>query len=199
MQSYVTTTSVGGRDGYIFQDVYIRSADGELASVQSLLYSALEDWHSESLGNIVIDDHKKDQLDLNRPIKRIAVSNGWIVDGIAITYNLANGKNETLHHGSQFKNADIIDFDPNEILATVFGRAGRQSFYEREMVNNIGFVIFDTVKGTTRTVGPYGNVNGATEGKPFLCSDVIAFGGFAENTDTLGLSGLFFYKDVGKR
>lgn len=40
-----------------------------------------------------------------------------------------------------------------EILINVFGRAGYQSYYKREMVNNIGFVIFDTAKGTTRTVG----------------------------------------------
>ncbi|EIW56222.1 uncharacterized protein TRAVEDRAFT_86104, partial [Trametes versicolor FP-101664 SS1] len=101
------------------------------------------------------------------------------VDGIAITYNLTSGDNATLDHGSQFSGATTVNFSTTEILINVFGRAGYQSYYKREMVNNIGFVIFDTAKGTTRTVGPFGNSNGATEGKPFTCSDVIAFGGFA--------------------
>lgn len=44
MQSFVTTSCVGGRDGHIFQDVYIRSDDGELvvSIVQLWPYSALE-------------------------------------------------------------------------------------------------------------------------------------------------------------
>lgn len=44
MQSFVTTSCVGGRDGHIFQDVYIRSDDGEfvVSIVQLRPYSALE-------------------------------------------------------------------------------------------------------------------------------------------------------------
>ncbi|EIW56064.1 uncharacterized protein TRAVEDRAFT_129128, partial [Trametes versicolor FP-101664 SS1] len=124
-------------------------------------------------------------LNMARPIKRITVSCGWIIDGISITYNLSDGKTATLEHGSQFGSAaTAIDFNADEVLASVLGRAGRQSYYQREMVNNIGFVIFDTAKGTTRTVGPFGNGNRATEGTPFICSDVVAFGGFAESTPT---------------
>ena len=35
----------------------------------------------------------------------------------------------------------------------MFGRAGLQTYYAREMINNIGFVIFDTDKENTRVAG----------------------------------------------
>ena len=41
----------------------------------------------------------------------------------------------------------------NEIVAAVFGRAGYQTYYARDMLNNIGFVIFDTVQESTRIAG----------------------------------------------
>ena len=41
----------------------------------------------------------------------------------------------------------------NERLVGVFGRAGPQSYYKQDKVNNISFVIFDTAKGTTRVEG----------------------------------------------
>ena len=41
----------------------------------------------------------------------------------------------------------------NEILAAAFGRAGYQSYYERDMLNNIGFVIFDTINQSVRIAG----------------------------------------------
>ena len=49
----------------------------------------------------------------------------------------------------------------SEIVAAVFGRAGYQTYYARDMLNNIGFVIFDTVQESTRIAGvscpPIGN------------------------------------------
>ena len=41
----------------------------------------------------------------------------------------------------------------NERLVGVFGRAGPQTYYKQDMVNNISFVIFDAAKGTTRIEG----------------------------------------------
>ena len=41
----------------------------------------------------------------------------------------------------------------SEIVAAVFGRAGYQTYYARDMLNNIGFVIFDTVQESTRIAG----------------------------------------------
>ena len=80
----------------------------------------------------------------------------------------------------------------------MFGRAGKQTYYQREMINSIGFVIFDTVKGSTRVAGvsrahafvifvllmflrqPFGNGNSSNEGTPFYSSDVLAFGSIAD-------------------
>ena len=44
----------------------------------------------------------------------------------------------------------------DEIVAAVFGRAGLQTYYAREMINNIGFVIFDTIKENVRIAGVSG-------------------------------------------
>lgn len=41
----------------------------------------------------------------------------------------------------------------SERVVTVFGRAGMQSFYKREMINSLGFVIFDAETATSRVVG----------------------------------------------
>ena len=41
----------------------------------------------------------------------------------------------------------------SEIVAAVFGRAGYQTYYARDMLNNIGFVIFDTIKESVRIAG----------------------------------------------
>ncbi|OJT05926.1 hypothetical protein TRAPUB_3216 [Trametes pubescens] len=146
----------------------------------------------------------KDPLDVAHPIQRIAVSHGWIVrpaplrsaaqdtnqlalthqvDGIAVTYQLERGEATTIGHGSQFANASIVELNANEVLVGVFGRAGHHDFYKREMVVDIGFVIFDAAEETTRIVGPFGNGDASNHGKPFYCSDALAFGGFAVNTN----------------
>ncbi len=97
------------------------------------------------------------------------------VDGIAVTYQLERGEATTLGHGSQFANASIVELNgepatvvhthmsmpanthvaaaANEVLVGVFGRAGHHDFYKREMVVDIGFVIFDAAEETTRIVG----------------------------------------------
>lgn len=48
---------------------------------------------------------------------------------------------------------DLVREAGDERLVGVYGRAGNQTYYKRALVNNINFVIFDTAKGTTRTVG----------------------------------------------
>ncbi|KAH9846899.1 hypothetical protein C2E23DRAFT_540146 [Lenzites betulinus] len=178
MQSFVTTSTLGGTQGAMFQDVMMRSPDGKF---------------------FVNAGTKKEQLDANRPIKQMKISSGWVIDGFSVTYNLAGGTTTTLTHGSQFPQAATIDFNANEVLVAVYGRAGSQTYYGREFVSQVYFDIFNTSTATTRTAGPFGNGNGANEGNTFYCSDVMAFGGFAENKDTLGLSGLFFIKDGGKQ
>lgn len=100
----------------------------------------------------------------------------------------------------------------SEKLVTVFGRAGKQSYYGRSLINSIGFVIFDQATITTRVVGvsrfepvtlneallttvlplqPVGNNNKSNEGTPFHVSDVAAFGGFAQNTADCEFASVF--------
>lgn len=40
-----------------------------------------------------------------------------------------------------------------EVLVGVFGRAGWHEYYKREMVVDLGFVVFDAAQETTRIVG----------------------------------------------
>ncbi|THG98107.1 hypothetical protein EW026_g4019 [Hermanssonia centrifuga] len=117
-----------------------------------------------------------------------------MVDGIQITYQLANGGTTTLNHGGQSSSAQIIKLSDDESLVGVFGRAGPQTYYKRDMINNIGFVFFNDKTDTVRTVGPFGNSNNSNEGTSFYSSNVFAFGGFAVSENALGLSGLFFYR-----
>ena len=63
----------------------------------------------------------------------------------------------------------------DEIVAAVFGRAGLQTYYARELINNIGFVIFDTVKENVRIAG----VSGPDYFRPVL-SDRAAAACFLE-------------------
>ncbi|KAI0748921.1 hypothetical protein C8Q74DRAFT_1212442 [Fomes fomentarius] len=181
MQGYVTSSVVGGRDGYIFNDVYAMNYNGDF----------------------VIDDYGKSVLDKQHPIQSIYISSGWVVDGIAVKYQLKNGENTTLHHGSQFADRKEVKLQHNEILVGVFGSAGRQGcFGQREFVSKIGFVICDLNTGDIRIAGPYGPPKDAKNfwdhGEAFYVSDVLAFGGFAEHTSNLGLSGLFFFKDLSR-
>ena len=94
----------------------------------------------------------------------------------------------------------------DEIVAAVFGRGGLQTYHAREVINNIGFLIFDTVKGNVCIAGvsgpdnlltmlshraeaacflevssqPFGNEGNSSEGTPSYSSDVLAFGSIAD-------------------
>ena len=143
------------------------------------------------------------------------------VDGVSITYQTTDGSSSETSHGTVFelptktislegqglwstylnRLRQFVDRTSiaNEIVSAVFGRAGHQSFYKREMINSIGFVIFDTMKGTTRVEGvsradhafvifflftrlrqPFGDDDKTSEGMPFYSSDVVAFGSISK-------------------
>ncbi len=48
---------------------------------------------------------------------------------------------------------ELFSFSDDESLVGVFGRAGPQTYYKRDMINNIGFVFFNDKTDTVRTVG----------------------------------------------
>ena len=41
----------------------------------------------------------------------------------------------------------------NEVLVGVFGRAGFQTYYRRDMINQLNFAIYDKATGTLRVAG----------------------------------------------
>ncbi|KAI0748926.1 hypothetical protein C8Q74DRAFT_1374310 [Fomes fomentarius] len=159
MQGYVTSSVVGGRDGYIFNDVFAMNHNGDF----------------------LVDNYEKHVLDKQHPIRSIYVSYGWVVDGIAVEYQNSKGESVTLSHGSQFPDRKEVKFHANEILVGVFGRAGKQGFYKREL-----------------PYGPPSNAPNRDDGEAFYVSDVLAFGGFSKHTSNLGISGLFFFKDLSR-
>ncbi|KAI0666497.1 hypothetical protein C8Q78DRAFT_934067, partial [Trametes maxima] len=161
MPNFINTSLVGGRDGTAFNDIYVRGGDGKFGPLPFI----------ETIALMI--------LDTAHPIQQITVSSGWIVDGMAITYQLAGGTTAVLEHGSQFPTAAVVKLNANERLVGVFGRAGLQSYYRRELISSISFVIFDASTTATRIVGPFGNTNHANQGTAFYHSDVLAFGGFA--------------------
>jgi len=175
MNGYICTPLVGGVNGTKFDDL---QEIGELR------------------GQI--------PLDVSHPINRIEVSHGWIVDGLKIYYQrlLLGGESPkdslvtVCQHGTEKRDASVIDLKSTEIIKSVFGRAGYQKHYQRDMINSIGFVIFDDRTCTTRVAGPFGNENGSSDGEPFHVANIVAFGGYARPAAECGLAGLKFYKDV---
>ncbi|KAM5536421.1 hypothetical protein V8D89_009857 [Ganoderma adspersum] len=144
-------------------------------------------------GKFMLNDAAHSILNTTHPIHQIDVSSGWIVDGLSITYQLEGGKTTAMQHGSAFKPPKgVVSFGANEVLAAVYGREGYMPYYKRNMVTAISFVVFDTNTEKSRTVGPFGT-SGA--GNEFWVSDVLALGSFAQKTATVGLSGLYFYKN----
>ncbi|KAM5532448.1 hypothetical protein V8D89_013864 [Ganoderma adspersum] len=175
MQSYAVSSLVGGATpGSHFPDVFYM-ADG---------------------GRVVLNDAANSILNTTHPIHQIAVSTYWVIDGVSVTYNLEGGNTTAMNHGSSFDPPSaVVDFGENEVLAAVYGRAGYYSYYERTLVGSIAFVIFDTKTEESRTAGPYGDADGAVQGQPFWASDVLALGSFGQDSSSLGLSGLVFFKN----
>ncbi|KAJ3557771.1 hypothetical protein NM688_g1287 [Phlebia brevispora] len=152
-------------------------------------------WFQDTDGSIMLDDPNKHTLDVNYPIREIRISSSAVIEGIEVTYSLANAVGAaTISHGSRFSEADKVCISAHETLVGVFGRAGFQTEYERKLITNIGFMLFDSQLAAVRVAGPFGSLDPLCEGEAFYVSDVIAFGGFAQNDKHLGLSGLFFIK-----
>nr|BAE43874.1 lectin [Grifola frondosa] len=140
-------------------------------------------------------------IDLKHPIVEMRFRCGWIIDGFSVTYRLTNGQTRVKVHGSaptgstDTTGMNVLLNDYENVVA-VFGRAGRQSYYNRNMINSMGLVIFDSAKASMRIVGPFGNGNSSNNGEPFYVTDPIAFAGYStDGPDNLGLCGISFIKN----
>ncbi|KAF8637513.1 hypothetical protein AX17_002778 [Amanita inopinata Kibby_2008] len=168
--AFVQTRIVGGMDGKRFDDV-----------------EDVAGWPSTQ------------NIDLNHPIAKLEISSGWVVDGIAVTYRLDNGKTKRVMHGSDFgPKAHVIDLSCNEVVMAIYGRAGQESCYKKKLIGQIAFLIYDTARLRTRVAGPYGDATHCHEGKPFYVTSPMALSGFTrDGAEGLGLSGLSFTKALG--
>ncbi|OBZ76759.1 hypothetical protein A0H81_03343 [Grifola frondosa] len=104
-------------------------------------------------------------IDLKHPIVEMRFRCGWIIDG----FSRPTGSTDTTG-----MNVLLNDY---ENVVAVFGRAGRQSYYNRNMINSMGLVIFDSAKASMRIVGPFGNSNGSNNGEPFYVTDPLLLRG----------------------
>ncbi|KAI0332700.1 hypothetical protein GY45DRAFT_1432907 [Cubamyces sp. BRFM 1775] len=184
MHTYNTTLLYGGQRGDVFRDIFILDANGKL---------------------LVNGPDEKPELDVGHPIQKIVVySHNKPIDGLSVTYQLANGGNITLSHGYQ-KGAlvQVIDFTENERLAGVFGRVlSFNDSHTGDLILSLGFVIFNTDTGAIRVVNPRGTPyqletrNPSPRYIPFFVPNVVAFGGFdaPDTEEDTRIEGLFFYK-----
>ncbi|KZT57490.1 hypothetical protein CALCODRAFT_555329 [Calocera cornea HHB12733] len=92
-----------------------------------------------------------------KSISQIKLYEGWLVDGIEITYVLANGSTKTANHlGSATANV-TIDFNSSEVLVGVTGKVGVSGYYDNaNYLSSLSFTILDKASGKVRVEGPYG-------------------------------------------
>ncbi|KAI0748916.1 hypothetical protein C8Q74DRAFT_1222831 [Fomes fomentarius] len=201
MRAYIETAVVGGEEGTLFSDLYLRHGDG----------------------SFLVNDKQKATLDADRPIKSITVYYGRVIEGISVTYGLTNDHSTVIKHGNttgtnaaqEHKTIKLNVILPplltcpnaeGDVIAAVFGRAGYRAYYSRTLVSQIGFFIYNKKTGANRVEGhtdSWGKPFGGTEDPSpedtlFHFGDVIAFGGFAKDADPQGLSGLTFFKKMGE-
>jgi len=127
-------------------------------------------------------------------IREISLAYGDVIDGFSVMYTQGSGETRTtFSHGTSSNATDsglrksTVTLTADEIITTVSGRSGATSFGIR--VIQVQFGIFNSATNTTRVQGPFG---GGPGGGMFTIAGngaVVAFGGYANNTD-LSLSQL---------
>ncbi|KAI0260482.1 hypothetical protein BGY98DRAFT_1104644 [Russula aff. rugulosa BPL654] len=128
-------------------------------------------------------------------IVKIVLQFGDSIDGFEVSYKLDDSSVKRVHHGTtpptQFKiKTRTITFESTEILAAVFGRWLNNSV---NAIDEIGFIIFDTEKLTTRQEGPFSATN--NNPKFYIPGPILAFAGYAKNgSEHRGLNSLSFLK-----
>ncbi|KZT57489.1 hypothetical protein CALCODRAFT_517447 [Calocera cornea HHB12733] len=113
-------------------------------STQAFGINTGSSFDDSSLGNI-------------KSIKQIALSQGWLVDCMKVTYNMADGSTKVGNHlGSGTPNV-TIDFDSSEVLIGVTGRLGMVGYYSNDpYLCSVSFIILNHATGKVREAGPYG-------------------------------------------
>ncbi|KAJ2932468.1 hypothetical protein H1R20_g4608, partial [Candolleomyces eurysporus] len=131
-------------------------------------------------------------INVDKPIKSITVMWGYVVDGIEITYSESDSAATptTVSHGTSSRcldtnlNKSEINLGATENIIAVSGVQGISEWGLR--ILKLSFVIYDSNTGDVRTEGPFGGGEGDSP-QPFRVTAngiLVAFGGFAVNTDT---------------
>ncbi|KAB5587909.1 hypothetical protein CTheo_8649 [Ceratobasidium theobromae] len=138
-------------------------------------------------------------LDVQRPIFSVAITSGWVIDGIQVTYRLKNGQTLTASRGSIRSSGDTITLGDNEYISEVTGKSGFADNREPWMgdcVQQLTFVVRNSVTGAQRTFGPFGTARGLSESATTRISwsgRLVAFAGRADNSaGQVGMRGIAF-------
>jgi len=133
-------------------------------------------------------------IDPLRPIKKITVRSGFIVDNISITYS---NDDQVSHGGTGGGSSGSIDIS-TKILVGLSGRAGYHPFYKRDYLIQVSFIVFDPVTETTTVYGPYGDKdpNNKGAGEAFYVSQPLAFAGHTWISGQTGIAGLCMFRKV---
>ncbi|RPD56499.1 hypothetical protein L226DRAFT_567689 [Lentinus tigrinus ALCF2SS1-7] len=184
LNSYITTPVFGGQEGELYNDILCTTKDTA---------------NGTGGGFWVKDSGVTKAINIKHPLATIVVNADSVaIRGMTVTYRLADGYgNVTFGRGIDALQRRPVHLNAREVLLAVFGRAGPTSRFDpRQVIHNIGFVVFDIVTGQIQTYGPFGNTASTSFGEPFHVTNVVGFGGFHDQTSEIGLSGLFFIKDM---
>ncbi|KAK2459743.1 hypothetical protein APHAL10511_008244 [Amanita phalloides] len=128
-------------------------------------------------------------VDPDRPITKIVVRAGGLIDAIEITYNLAGGGTHVLKHGGNNGSQSNIDIGPDQVISSISGLIGPHRNYDnRVFLNQISFTLLDATTGVT-TVRSFGQ---RPQGNPFLFTLPVLFTGCVgvADSNTTGICAL---------
>jgi len=115
-----------------------------------------------------------------KSIRKISLYEGWLFDGMEVTYEMIDGTTKVANHlGNATANVSI-DFLSTEILIGMTGKTGGVEFYGGEgFLNSVSFFVLDIATGKLRVEGPYGQGGpGPYCGKVFtILSKITSFQG----------------------
>ncbi|KAF8601205.1 hypothetical protein BDV93DRAFT_558700 [Ceratobasidium sp. AG-I] len=194
-----SSSAVFAKDMKRFSD-----ALGDIGNVQSHRAYELSPQFggSDVTRGILFNDARDLDIDFDRPIVKVIVTSGWVVDGIKITYRLRNGSTQTVAHGTTGYNNDVtLTLNDNEYISAATGKSGHAGNGEPWMgdcVQQLELRITNSVTGAQRTYGPRGTAQGLSADSTTMIpwsGRLIAFAGSADNNaGQVGLRGISFVK-----
>jgi len=83
-----------------------------------------------------------------KSINKIALYEGWLLDGFEITYVMADNSLKVANHLGSAKPNVTIEFNTSEVLVGLTGKVGLPGYYEnKKYLNSVTLVILDKQTG----------------------------------------------------